>query len=360
MSAPIAATDRRNVGWVVPPDLLRRFGRSMGARGWAVYSALAQFANEHGQCRPSQATIAGMFGISPRQIVREVANLEALGLIEVQRHPAGTPDKANVYVLLPLPCQDVSSASVAVVPAWHGSTDATVAVVPASHAKKKESSFLVPSPVSESGTGVGVPETIAAPLAPHVPARAARPRQAPAKPPAQPHAIQALVDALQAELGESQASYKRHVRDAKVLAEDGATAEDVVGCIRWILAHPRRAAFYADQPLTMTTVRKLMRGYRSDPAPLEHVRRCYRAILRGVRIDEADATPEVLGDYWDLARTAVATDATPDQIDAAAARAMTADRRNADLPPTARMVGAQLTAIRAAARRARAKEAAHA
>ena len=88
--------DRRPGYLRVYNDLYDRFGAQLGPYGLAVYMALCRYANQDSECWPSYGTIAKGTGMSRRQAMREVAKLEALHIIEVQREER----KPCIFILL--------------------------------------------------------------------------------------------------------------------------------------------------------------------------------------------------------------------------------------------------------------------
>ena len=88
--------DRRSGFLRVDNDLYDRFGAQLGPYGLAVYMALCRYANRSDECWPAYATIARGTGISRRKVIYEIAKLERLGVIEIQRNR----DKSNLFVLL--------------------------------------------------------------------------------------------------------------------------------------------------------------------------------------------------------------------------------------------------------------------
>jgi hypothetical protein len=92
----IIIRDRRPGYLRVYNDLYDRFGATLGPYGLAVYMALCRYANQDSECWPSYGTIARGTGMSKRQVMREVAKMEELGVIAVER----SNHTANVFVLL--------------------------------------------------------------------------------------------------------------------------------------------------------------------------------------------------------------------------------------------------------------------
>lgn len=88
--------DRRPGYLRVYNDLYDRFGAQLGPYGLAVYVALCRYANQDSECWPSFATIAKGTGMSRRQVIREIAKLEGLGIIAVER----VLRKPSTFILL--------------------------------------------------------------------------------------------------------------------------------------------------------------------------------------------------------------------------------------------------------------------
>jgi len=106
--------DRRPGFLRVDNDLYDRFGSVLGPYGLAVYMALCRYVNQDSECWPSYATIARGTGMSRRKVVYEVAKLESLNIIGVERNQ----NTSNVFVLLdtsashaPPPVHDVHPPS---------------------------------------------------------------------------------------------------------------------------------------------------------------------------------------------------------------------------------------------------------
>lgn len=104
-------------GWFwIDNQLLDRFGPRLGVYGLAVYTALARCANRERECHPSYQRIADAIGCSRRQVIREMARLESLGLVtKIERTTARGDAGANGYRLLclapPQPQPDQTSDS---------------------------------------------------------------------------------------------------------------------------------------------------------------------------------------------------------------------------------------------------------
>src|SRR5688572_15485726 len=95
--APIAVEDRRRPFLWVDAAVLYRYQEMAGAP-FAVYCALASFANVSRVAWPSQGTIAGMLGLDRVTVNRAIDRLVALGLVE----RAGRRGVAVLYRLLPV------------------------------------------------------------------------------------------------------------------------------------------------------------------------------------------------------------------------------------------------------------------
>jgi hypothetical protein len=88
--------DRRPAFLQVYNDLYDKFGSTLGPYGLAVYVALCRYANQDSECWPSYNTIAKGTGMSRRQVIREVARMEELKVISVERNQ----HTSNVFILL--------------------------------------------------------------------------------------------------------------------------------------------------------------------------------------------------------------------------------------------------------------------
>lgn len=74
-----------------------RFGSVIGPYGLAVYVALCRYIDaDSSACWPSYGTIAKGTGMSRRQVIREVAKMEQLRIIAIERNH----HTSNVFVLL--------------------------------------------------------------------------------------------------------------------------------------------------------------------------------------------------------------------------------------------------------------------
>lgn len=88
--------DRRPGYLRVYNDLYDNYGAQLGPYGLAVYVALCRYANQDSECWPSYSTIARGTGMSRRQAMREVAKLERLRIIQVEREER----KPCIFILL--------------------------------------------------------------------------------------------------------------------------------------------------------------------------------------------------------------------------------------------------------------------
>jgi DNA-binding Lrp family transcriptional regulator len=87
----IEIRDLRDGDWYwIERSVLNIYGKRLKASGIAVYNALALFANSKTQmCFPTQKAIAELLGLSRRTVIRKIRELEALGLIKVERIKGG-------------------------------------------------------------------------------------------------------------------------------------------------------------------------------------------------------------------------------------------------------------------------------
>lgn len=91
-----AIRDRRPGFLRVYNDLYDSYGAKLGPYGLAVYVALCRYANQDSEAWPSYSTIARGTGMSRRQVIREIAKMEALGVIAIERNQ----NHANTFILL--------------------------------------------------------------------------------------------------------------------------------------------------------------------------------------------------------------------------------------------------------------------
>ena len=64
-----------------------------------VLLALADRANDDGECWPGQAELATKCSMSPRNVIRMIEWLEARGALRYERRQTGNARKSNRYVL---------------------------------------------------------------------------------------------------------------------------------------------------------------------------------------------------------------------------------------------------------------------
>ena len=76
----------------IPNGVLRREGLSAGAK--LAYMGLLSYAWQEGSCFPGQARLAQDLGIGQRSVIRYLQELQAIGLLKVQRRGLG---KTNIY-----------------------------------------------------------------------------------------------------------------------------------------------------------------------------------------------------------------------------------------------------------------------
>lgn len=92
---------KQNWFWI-GHDVIKNYGRKMGANGIAVYNCLCMCASKDQICFPSQDTMKNWTGIDLRTIRAAIKNLEVLGLLIKQKQ-----GKNTVYMLTdPNPSQD--------------------------------------------------------------------------------------------------------------------------------------------------------------------------------------------------------------------------------------------------------------
>lgn len=93
------ADRRRHNFYIVDNAILDHYTpKGIGVYGLGVYNVLARMANPSGQSWPAQQTMADRLGISLSQVKRELAKLEAAGLVQVVERD-GT---SNAYILRPV------------------------------------------------------------------------------------------------------------------------------------------------------------------------------------------------------------------------------------------------------------------
>jgi hypothetical protein len=81
------------LGAFLPNWLLRRQELSPGAK--LCYARLAQYAGENGVCYPKQETLGEDLGVSRYQVLRYIAELKKVKLLETRRE-----SKGNIYLFL--------------------------------------------------------------------------------------------------------------------------------------------------------------------------------------------------------------------------------------------------------------------
>lgn len=100
----VTIRDIRQPGWLwADRNLIKRDGDKLGPYGIAVYMAIAAHTNNEDQSAyPSISTIAKMIHCSIRQVHREIAKLEELGWIQVERryNEEKGVHYSNLYYLL--------------------------------------------------------------------------------------------------------------------------------------------------------------------------------------------------------------------------------------------------------------------
>lgn len=350
----------------VPDALIEAHGLIVAA----VYGRIRRYAMLDARpdraCRRRYQEIADALGISTKTVTRAVATLEAAGLIRVRRHNGGVCLVALTGAIqfaervdhgaVPIESEDTESQATTDSKSQVGTTADSVSQVTADSVsqrkerlpeRQEETSFANAQEVAADAAAARLADTGAQGMtivqAVEPPAPAAN---------RQPTAIRALVDAFIEATGDTTTPYSRHVRVAKDLARAGRTPEDVTGCHRWIMADPGKRALLAGKPYTLTTLGKFMHAYLTDPVPLAHVQACYVAILTGLGLEADDLTTDIQGDYWSAARQAVTAGAEPSDVRAAVGAALTSNRANPNLPPSARMVAASLAGVRSRQRQA--------
>lgn len=113
----------------------------IGVHGLAVYNVLARIAGAKGHAWPAMSTIADRLGISRRQVQREIAKLEARGLVEVQRRYEENVQQSSVYLLShigPKPAQPKPAEAVQAVGTLWERTLGRVQAAPDHTAKLRE------------------------------------------------------------------------------------------------------------------------------------------------------------------------------------------------------------------------------
>ncbi len=90
----------------------------VGPTAFAVFVALARFADEEGRCWPAVATIADLLGLHRRNVQRAQKRLEEAGAVTLERSKGGRGRSAtNRYRLVPYPpCKCGGSVTPQIVP----------------------------------------------------------------------------------------------------------------------------------------------------------------------------------------------------------------------------------------------------
>ena len=114
MSESVAVTDARQSGvfWLAN-DIIDKHGRELGPFGIAAYCALVRHADKAGRCFPSLATLANETGMSKSSLLRALADIQRLGLVNVERRSTKERGKvSNIYTLVsagaPSVCQTLA------------------------------------------------------------------------------------------------------------------------------------------------------------------------------------------------------------------------------------------------------------
>lgn len=94
--------DERKPGWLwIDHAVLIEHGAALGANGIAVYVGLASYANQDHQAWPGIRGLAKRVGVGTATVQRAIAQLEALGLVQVERVESRQGDRdTNRYRLL--------------------------------------------------------------------------------------------------------------------------------------------------------------------------------------------------------------------------------------------------------------------
>ena len=95
--------DRRRHRFLIVDDEFFDAGyvRRISATATVVYLYFCRRSGEDGSCWPAQGTMAKDLGMSERTIRRAITELEAEGLVEVERD-TGPAKTSNIYTLLPV------------------------------------------------------------------------------------------------------------------------------------------------------------------------------------------------------------------------------------------------------------------
>lgn len=94
--------------------IIEKYGKQLGVYGHSVYAALTLHADNTAQdCYPSYSKIADYYGISRRQVIREIEKLVELKLVKVDiqvvPNSKGHGKETNRFTLLDLPDEDNTS-----------------------------------------------------------------------------------------------------------------------------------------------------------------------------------------------------------------------------------------------------------
>jgi DNA-binding MarR family transcriptional regulator len=94
----------------IPNNIIDTHGRTLGAIGVGIYTALARYADRQtGECWPAIAKIERVLGLARSTVKVYLHKLEALGLIEIEERWDAAGDRTtNLYTLL-----DASPAAIA-------------------------------------------------------------------------------------------------------------------------------------------------------------------------------------------------------------------------------------------------------
>ncbi len=87
--------------WWADNEIIDVYGAQIGATAVAVYSVLARFAGDQGECHPAIPTIAGKLGLADNTVKKALRTLEGAGLIEIEQRPGGKNgrDRTHIYRL---------------------------------------------------------------------------------------------------------------------------------------------------------------------------------------------------------------------------------------------------------------------
>src|SRR5437763_16592996 len=94
----------------IPNNIIDTHGRTLGAIGIGIYTALARYADRKtGECWPAIAKIERVLGLARSTVKVYLHKLEAIGLIEIEERWDAAGDRTtNLYTLL-----DASPAAIA-------------------------------------------------------------------------------------------------------------------------------------------------------------------------------------------------------------------------------------------------------